>query len=420
MSEKKEKPHILLLGMPDAHSSFFEMNIAQIPQGPKLNFALHLPKPVRKKINGFFVNIFNPKKKAPYMGLRLIIQNLRDYVDFSLIEYPRNDDEAISFLMRNKNIEAIGISIGCENRVYQAKELSGKIRTARPEINIIFGNYGAVAGKKLNILNENDGYVLWDSEEEREEKRKQNRDFYTGEGVHDMRLWLKGRGIFAGDPDSPLISEAIPDPDILPTGTVARWFSEKMGFLNMPNDNNKMGISIGCTNNCSFCNTRFKFNRSKTFLFRKAEEIYHAMEKTLDKNLQRHDFPPEALFFLMDENFMKEEKVKSGEGKINFLEVAERLCELIEHSEKNIHWGTFSDVRSLLGYKNRHGNYLGLVRGGMQSIWVGLESKEDVFDKRGGATVEEVEEMIHEIQDLVITIIGAFILGLDIHAEGES
>ncbi|MFQ5559505.1 MAG: hypothetical protein ACE5FU_02825, partial [Nitrospinota bacterium] len=415
-----KRPKMLLLGMPGAHSSFFEMNIAQLPQGPLLRPANSFPKRIKEWVNTPFINIFNPNKKAPYMGLRLIEQNVSRYVDFKILEYPEGEGEILGILKRERDIDCIGISIGCENRVYQAKELSATIRRDFPGVNIIFGNYGAVAGKKLKILTPEDGMVLWDNEQERETKKGKNQDFYSGEGVHDVRLWFKENGVNAGDPNTPLFSRAIPDPDIFSQNRLARWLMEKTGFIPMPNDQNKIGVSIGCTNNCSFCNTRFKFNRSKTYLYRKAEDIFHEMERVHDLDCKNPKSPPESLFFLMDENFMKDEMVKSGVGQINFLEIAERLCHLIEHSGKNIHWGTFSDVKSLLGYTRRKGSFAGLVRGGLQSVWIGLESKEDVFNKRGGASTKEVEEMIAEVQSFGISIIGSFIPGLSIHTESPS
>jgi len=54
------------------------------------------------------------------------------------------------------------------------------------------------------------------------------------------------------------------------------------------------------------------------------------------------------------------------------------------------------------------------------SLWVGLESKADVFKKRGGASIEEVEGIICELQSLGILVFGSFIPGLSIHTEGET
>jgi len=54
------------------------------------------------------------------------------------------------------------------------------------------------------------------------------------------------------------------------------------------------------------------------------------------------------------------------------------------------------------------------------SIWIGLESKADVFKKRGGASIKEVEIMIQELQNLGILVFGSFIPGLGIHTEGDT
>ena len=98
----------------------------------------------------------------------------------------------------------------------------------------------------------------------------------------------------------------------------------------------------------------------------------------------------------------------------------EELCRLVEESGKNIRWGTFGDIKGLLEYKKKYQNFRGLVRGGMLSIWIGLESKADVFKKRGGASIDEVETIIRELQDLGILVFGSFIPGLSIHTEGKT
>jgi hypothetical protein len=54
------------------------------------------------------------------------------------------------------------------------------------------------------------------------------------------------------------------------------------------------------------------------------------------------------------------------------------------------------------------------------SIWIGLESKADVFKKRGGASIKEVEAMIQELQNMGILVFGSFIPGLGIHTEGDT
>ena len=423
------KPCLLLVGMPGADSSFYEMNIAQLPQGPRLRFmermfsALDMSPANRRRIRMALglENLFNPSRRTPYMGMRLIEYNLRDYLDISLVEYPQSNRWIVNHIKQNPEIAIVGMGIGCENRVYQARKLCADIRRARPDIKIILGSYGASAGKKLGVLTATDGTVLWDTEEEREAKKKQGLDFYKGEGVHDIRLWLRDEaGIDAGDPNTPLVSEAIPDSGNVATDGWKQRLKGALGFVTMPKDSHKLVSAIGCSNKCGFCNTSKMFNREKTYLYQNAARIFEPMETVYDRNAARPDYPPEATFFLMDENFMKDEKVMSACGMINFLDTAKELCGYIEQSGKNIHFGTFSDIKSLVNVRQKDGDFKSLVRGGLTSIWIGIESRGDVFDKRGGATPETVKSIVDELQHLGVVVIGSFIPGLPYHTEGPT
>lgn len=411
-----EKPKMLFIGMPGADSSYWSMNIAQAPQGPTLRESPLLPDFIRGKINSRLKFVFNPRKNAPYVGMHLIKQNLekdvKGGVDITLIDYPT--DKEILRIVRKTPFKVVGIGIGCENRVHAAKLLAKKIKRncKNKEVAMVFGSYGATTGKKLGILTEADGTVLKDSPEEMEEKEKSARLPYTGEGVQSMRAFLINNREKLGlelnvKPDAPMVSYPVPDPDMPPKNRFFRWLSKRVGLLGTPLDMNKLAVSLGCVNSCSFCNTAKNFG-SKTLLYKDAGEMYRAMKKQITINDAKKDYVPETLFFLMDENFMRP------------LANTEELCRLVEESGKNIRWGTFGDIKGLLEYKNRHKDFRGLVRGGMSSIWIGLESKADVFKKRGGASLEEVETMIRELQNLGILVFGSFIPGLSIHTEAET
>ena len=412
----KEIPKMLFFGMPEADSSYWSMNIAQAPQGPILRKLPFLPDFIGGKINARLKYIFNPRKKAPYVGMHLIKQNLekniKGGVDITLIDYPT--EKKILRMVRKTNFILIGMAIGCENKVHEAKALAQKIKhySKNTDVEIVFGSYGATTGKQLGILTAADGTVLKDSPEEIKAKKELRKYPYTGEGVQSMRAFLLNNQDKLGLelhvlPDAPLVSYPVPDPDVPPDNPFLRWLSIKSGLFGTPLDMNKLAVSLGCVNACSFCNTAKNFG-SKTLLYKDAQEMYQAMKKQVDINKKRKNYVPETLFFLMDENFMRP------------LANTEELCKLVENSGKNIRWGTFGDIKGLLEYKKKYKDFRGLVRGGMNSIWIGLESKADVFKKRGGASIKEVETMIHELQNLGILVFGSFIPGLGIHTEGDT
>jgi len=408
--DQSDKPNMLLFGMPEAHSSYWEVNIAQGPQEPILKEFLLLPEFIRKQINDLLKYTFNPEKEAPYMGLNLIKQNLRDdFNDITLINYP--NEKEIMELVRQKIYSVIGISIGCENRIEQARDLAQKIKEIDPDIKIVFGNYGATTGKLEGILDDKVGTVLWDNPEERVEKSKKNEESYTGEGIHDMRLYLKKNGFsIQANPNDHFISEPVPNLDLISDNKIVKLLKEKLGLTTMPMDMHNLATSIGCSNGCSFCNTTKQFNRQKTFLFSSPDEMYNSITDYI-KNIKDNDTNhiPEYSFALMDENFMKPN-----------MENAERIFQLVEESGENIRWTTFGDLGSLRAYKEKHKDFKGLVRGGLTTIWIGLESKADFFHKRGGATIPETEEIVKELQSLGISVIGSFIVGLPIHTEEKT
>ena len=156
-------PKILFFGMPDADTSYWDMNIAQAPQGPTLKAFGLLPKFISKKINTGLKYIFNPRKKAPYTGMHLIKQNLEQDViggvDITLIDHPTGKE--ILRIIKKTYFKVIGIAIGCENKVYEAKALAQRIRkhSKNKDVEIVFGNYGATTGKQQGILTNADGAV---------------------------------------------------------------------------------------------------------------------------------------------------------------------------------------------------------------------------------------------------------------------
>ncbi|MFQ5444538.1 MAG: hypothetical protein ACE5EK_07970, partial [Nitrospinales bacterium] len=227
-----------------------------------------MPDFIRNKIDHHFKYAFNPRKKSPYVGMHLIKQNLeKDIiggVDITLIDHPT--EKEILNIVRKTHLKIIGIAIGCENKVHEAKALAQKIRrqSSNPDVQIVFGSYGATTGKQQGILTEADGTVLKDTPEEIQAKEKSGQFPYTGEGVQSMRAFLHNNQSKLGiqlrsQPSDPLVSYPVPDPDIPPDNAIFRWFAEKIGLLTAPMDMNKLSVSLGCVNNCSFCNTAKNF-----------------------------------------------------------------------------------------------------------------------------------------------------------------
>jgi radical SAM superfamily enzyme YgiQ (UPF0313 family) len=96
------------------------------------------------------------------------------------------------------------------------------------------------------------------------------------------------------------------------------------------------------------------------------------------------------------------------------------LCELIGSSEENIRFAAFAELAALYEYWKKHDHdFIGLARGGLLTVWIGIEGKGDVFGKRGGATPEDVEQMIQDLQRLGICVIGSFLVGYEGQTEED-
>ncbi|MCM8757099.1 MAG: hypothetical protein NC823_01290, partial [Candidatus Omnitrophica bacterium] len=74
-----------------------------------------------------------------------------------------------------------------------------------------------------------------------------------------------------------------------------------------------------------------------------------------------------------------------------------------------IHWGAFASVRALSAFSIDE-----LVRMGVQSLWIGIESKFSHLPKRQGRDIGELFDALHAAG---ITTVGSFIVGWDHHTQ---
>jgi hypothetical protein len=90
-----------------------------------------------------------------------------------------------------------------------------------------------------------------------------------------------------------------------------------------------------------------------------------------------------------------------------------QLCNRIKNSPETIRFSTFGDLEGLYAYWKEHGSFTELSRGGLSNIWIGIESRTDFYNKRGGASSEEVEAMIKNLHSLGISVLGSFMVGIE-------
>lgn len=407
MDKAAAKNRILFLGTPGSDLNHFDTNIAQTPQGPILKRMRFLPDCLRDRFNQKFQYLFNPNLHVPYSGLDLISENLQKdtagEVEIDIRDYPEFAE--ITEMVRSTNYAIIGISIGCENRIPAAQKIIEIIKESslNPDVQIILGNFGAAAAKKLGLIEDDQNVtVLWDSPEQRQERAQANETFYTGEGVRDVRLFLKenfdklGIPIHAA-PDDPKISSLVAERSREISGSVGRYLKSKFGIGDALTSTHGVSYSVGCPRKCEFCNNRFMYGGKVSFI----ESPEHLAEMLIQTATQSDQ--PELIVNIRDENFA------------NPIENLERLSQALMASDQNIRFSIFSDIESIYNYWIAHGkDFRELVRAGLASIWIGIESKHDkLFGKRGAADVQDIEELVHELQKLGVCVVGSFIVGLD-------
>ncbi len=145
---------------------------------------------------------------------------------------------------------------------------------------------------------------------------------------------------------------------------------------------------VGCQNSCRFCATAHKFEKRYTAFLHSGEEVFDACEKT-EKELGVTDFA------LMDENFCKSPRR------------ARQTLEEMERHGKAYTFATFSSAETIgkLGIDF-------LVRLGIKFLWIGVESKANVFEKTKGI---DLHELIANLQNHGITVLASAILFMEHH-----
>lgn len=409
----KEQPQILLVGMPDAAETPWDMNFAQAPQGPIIKESLPVSDDIRSRIDHVFRYLFNPRDRMSYPGMHLIAQNLEKDVPSSkvdVVDYP--DERKILEMIEAIWYDVVGISIGAEPYIKKAALFAKKIRgrSKNKNVKIVLGNYGAASGRCAGVLDDDDGdyEVLWHSPKEREDRRAKEEIFYTGEGVRDMRLFLREHDISVNaDPDDPLVSKVVAQktPDF--KNPILKKLAEKFGFAMPLRRNGMLSAGLGCPNRCYFCNTSKMFGK-KVDVLKNAEEIFMEICRYMDSDEGIEDNSiPGISVTLMDDNLTK-----------NMNKLIE-LCGMVKESKRDIRLSIFGDIAGLHEYLKKHGSFIEFLRGGLSAVWMGIESRDDFFHKRAGATPEDVERIVQEFQKIGIVVIGSFIVGLPMHTEGQ-
>jgi radical SAM superfamily enzyme YgiQ (UPF0313 family) len=158
--------------------------------------------------------------------------------------------------------------------------------------------------------------------------------------------------------------------------------------LPLPTDAAVLIPGLGCINACRFCATSHHFQKNYIGFLNSGEILYQTL-CDIEKKLGVNEF------FVMDENFLKNR------------ERAEELLALMEKNNKYFYMGVFSSAETI--------NSVGvefLSKLGIDFVWIGIESKQDIFAKTRGI---DLKKTIADLRSYGIQILGSGILFLEHH-----
>jgi len=249
-----------------------------------------------------------------------------------------------------KGYDYIGISFIIPN-FKKAKEMARAIRELSPKSKIILGGHG------VNIPNIE--FMV-------------DHDFICkGEGVYFLRK---------------LFREKVNKPINHPLEYSS--FNRQVMGAPWPPDSGILITGVGCANKCRFCATSHFFGNYTPYL-KTGQDVF-------DVCCRYEDEKKITDFGVLDENFLKKK---------------DRALELLELMEKNHRHFTFAIFSSAETLKEL-GDLDILVRLGVTFVWVGVESKKEIYAKNKNV---DFNTLIMELRKRGISVLASSILFLEQH-----
>ena len=250
----------------------------------------------------------------------------------------------------NKRYDYIGISFIIPN-FKKAKEMARAIRELSPRSKIILGGHG------VNIPNI---------------ESMVDHDFICkGEGVYFLRKLFRER-----------VNKPIKHP------LEYSSFNRQVMGAPWPPDSGILITGVGCANKCRFCATSHFFGSYIPYL-KTGQDIF-------DVCCRYEDEKKISDFGVLDENFLK---------------MKDRALELLALMEKNHRHFTFAIFSSAETLKEI-GDLDILVRLGVTFVWVGVESKKEIYAKNKNI---DFYTLITELRKRGISVLASSILFLEQH-----
>ena len=245
----------------------------------------------------------------------------------------------------------VGISF-IQTNALKAKRMAEHIRAHYPMTQILLGGYGASL-PDLAALVPHDAVC-------------------PGEGIR----WLRAH--FGENPEAPVRHPVM-------HGVVGKHV---YGLRGVSTDSAVIFPGLGCTNGCFFCATSAKFGRQYIPLLPTGKSIF-------DLCLRAEEELGVQAFAVIDENFLKAP------------ERARDLLREMERHGKSYHFWIFASAEAVLQVGVDF-----LVRLGVSALWMGLETRAEIFGKLRGI---DVRGLVRELQAKGISVMSSSILFMEHH-----
>jgi len=249
-----------------------------------------------------------------------------------------------------KGYDYVGISFIAPNFV-KARRMAEIIREVSPQTKIILGGHGSRI-PDIETLIDCD-HVL------------------PGEGISKLRKLL------GEDMNAPIKHPAMPAADH--KRILGLPFTQQ-GAVLVP--------GVGCPNACRFCCTSHFYDKEYTPFLKTGKDIFDVCVRLADE-LKTNDF------FVMDENFLLHK------------DRAMELLALMREHNRPFNFSVFSSAEAITAFGVD--NMMAL---GVNYVWIGVESKQNLFEKTKGI---DVQALIAELRANGIFVLASSILFLEHH-----
>jgi len=246
--------------------------------------------------------------------------------------------------------DVVGISFIVANFL-KAKRMAELVRRHAPQAKIVLGGHGVQLPEAKDEIPHD--------------------DMCTGEGVR----WL--RGLVSEEPTRPIKHPIM-----------RASFGGRIMGVPVHDRCAHLTPGLGCATGCRFCSTSHFFERQYIPYLATGKEVFDqcvATEKALDVRE----------FFVMDENFLQHP------------ERAQELVRLMEKNGKAYRFSLFSSAQNIAKVGIDF-----LVRLGVVNLWLGVESKFEIYEKNRGA---DFTTLIRDLRNHGICVLASSILFLEHH-----